>query len=218
MSKLKSRRNSRAAAGKSLYTDRKELILKAASNVFLKKGFLATKLSDISEEAGMDRASLYYYVGSKQDLFEEIFTTAVQGNIDVAVEVENSDRSSVEKLSTLMIMLMESFELKYPSYFLFVQEDLNKIESMNDPKNEKWLKTGKTLSKQYYEIVSRIITAGLESGEIRSVMPPSLITNCLLGMMTSSSTWFRPNGIMNAKEIGEGMVKMVMSGLVAETN
>jgi AcrR family transcriptional regulator len=213
MSKLNTRRNSRAAAGKTLYVDRKELIRKAAGNVFLRKGFLATKLSDIAEEANMDRASLYYYVGSKQDLFEDIFTTAVEGNIKIAEAVEQEDLTSIEKLTKLIIMLMESFEDKYPYFFIFVQEDLKKIETMKDPKNEKWLTTSKLLSKQYFEILNRIIADGMEKGEIRSVMPPRLIAHSLIGMMTSSSQWFRPNGIMKAKEIGAGMARMVMSGL-----
>jgi TetR/AcrR family transcriptional regulator, cholesterol catabolism regulator len=217
MSKLKSRRNARAAAGKSLYTDRKELIRKAAGNVFLRKGFLATKLSDIAEEANMDRASLYYYVGSKQDLFEDIFTISVKDNIGHAESIEAEEIPCLEKLSKLMIALMTSFEEKYPYYFIFVQEDLKKIEEMGDPKNAKWLATSKTLSKEYFEIFNRIISAGIENGEIKPVMPPRLITNSIIGMMISSSRWFRPNGIMKSKEIGIGMAKMILDGLREET-
>ena len=37
MSKLKSRRKSRAEAGKTLYNDRKDIIRQAAGKIFLKK-------------------------------------------------------------------------------------------------------------------------------------------------------------------------------------
>ena len=131
MSKLKTRRKSRAESGKTLYNDRKDIIRQAAGNVFLKKGFLATKLNDIAEEANMDRASLYYYVGSKQDLYEDIYSTVVGDNIQLARTIAEEDIPAPQKLAKLMTALMASFEEKYPYYYIFVQEDLKKIESMN---------------------------------------------------------------------------------------
>ena len=213
MSKLKSLRDARAASANTLYTDRKALILKAAGNVFYRKGFLATKLSDIAEEANMDRASLYYYVGSKQDLFENIFSTAVTDNIKDAKAVESEDISSLEKIAKLIELLMTSFEEKYPFFYILVQEDLKKISQINDPKNEKWLATNKQLSKEYFEIVKRMISKGIEDGEIQSTLPPALIAHSIIGMVNSSSNWFLPNGIMTAKEIGAGMAKMITHGL-----
>ncbi|AMO67232.1 TetR/AcrR family transcriptional regulator [Zhongshania aliphaticivorans] len=213
MSKLKIRRKSRAESGKALYNDRKDIIRRAAGNVFLKKGFLATKLSDIAEEANMDRASLYYYVGSKQDLYEDIYSTVVGDNIQQAQIIAEENIPAPEKLAKLMTALMASFEEKYPYYYIFVQEDLRKIESMNDPKNEQWLETSKKLSKEYFSLINNVVTDGMASGEIRSILPPRLITHSLIGMLTSSSQWFRPNGIMKSKEIGAALANMVLDGL-----
>jgi len=213
VSKLKIRRKSRAESGKSLYNDRKNIIRRAAGNVFLKKGFLATKLSDIAEEANMDRASLYYYVGSKQDLYEDIYSTVVGDNIQQAQIIAEENIPAPEKLAKLMTALMASFEEKYPYYYIFVQEDLRKIESMNDPKNEQWLETSKKLSKEYFSVINNVVTDGMASGEIRSILPPRLITHSLIGMLTSSSQWFRPDGIMKSKEIGAALANMVLDGL-----
>jgi AcrR family transcriptional regulator len=213
MSKLKSRRAARAAAGSSLYTDRKELIHKAAGHVFLRKGFSATKLSDIADEAGMDRASLYYYVGSKQDIFEDIFISAVEDNIRTAKAVQAEDISTIEKLASLIESLMNSFEEKYPYFYIFVQEDLKKIEQLEDPRDEKWLATSKEMSKQYFDIIKRIISQGIDAGEIRPTLPPGTLAHCLIGMLNSSSHWFRPNGLMSGREIGRGIAKMVLHGL-----
>lgn len=216
MSKLKSRRAARAAAGNSLYTDRKALILKAAATIFLRKGFLATKLSDIAEEADMDRASLYYYAGSKQDLFEEIFAPPVRENIQFAQAIAEEDIPALDKLAKLIEMLMVSFEEKYPFFYIFVQEDLRKIMSIDDPKNERWLTTGKALSKEYFNIIKSIIAEGINNHEIRTPLPPALVAHCLIGMVNTSAHWFKPNGMMKANEIGAGMAKMVINGLKDE--
>jgi AcrR family transcriptional regulator len=213
MSKLKNRRDARAASANPLYTDRKAAILEAAGKVFYRKGFLATKLSDIAEEANMDRASLYYYVGSKQDLFENIFSGAVTENINKARAIAKEDIPSLEKLAKMIESLMISFEEKYPFFYILVQEDLRKISQIGDPKNEKWLATNKKLSKEYFEVIKGIITQGIEDGEIRSSLPPGLIAHSIIGMINSSSNWFRPNGIMTAKEVGAGLAKMITEGL-----
>ncbi len=213
MSKLKTRRESRAKSGKTLYNDRKDIIRRAAGNIFLKKGFLATKLSDIAEEAEMDRASLYYYVGSKQDLYEDIYSRIVGDDIQQAKAISEENIPAPEKLGKLMTALMSSFEENYPYYYIFVQEDLRKIKSMDDPKNEKWLATSNKLSKEYFSLVNIVITNGMTNGEIRSTLPPRLVTHALIGMLTSSSQWFRPNGIMKSKEIGVALAKMILEGI-----
>lgn len=50
-----------------------ERILKAALELFAEKGFAAATTEEIAARAGVNKAMLYYYVGSK----EELFTAAV---------------------------------------------------------------------------------------------------------------------------------------------
>lgn len=52
-----------------------EKILDAASMVFTKKGFAATRTEDIARQAGMNRALLHYYYRDKQTIFNIIFET-----------------------------------------------------------------------------------------------------------------------------------------------
>ncbi|MBR9911413.1 MAG: TetR/AcrR family transcriptional regulator [Gammaproteobacteria bacterium] len=213
MSQLKSRRVARAAANNALYTDRKEIILNAAARVFLRKGFLATKLQDIAEEAEMDRASLYYYVGSKQDLFESTYSASIESNIQKARSINKEKISSLDKLAKLIVGLMCSFEEHYPFLYIFVQEDLKKIEQLDDPKNKKWLKNSKKMSEEYFAIILGIVDDGMKKGEIHTTLTPKLITHSLIGMINSSAKWFDPTGPANAKAIGEGMAKMIVNGL-----
>lgn len=52
---------------------RKNLILDAALNVFEKKTFYKTSMSDISKELGVSTATLYSYFPSQEELFLEAF-------------------------------------------------------------------------------------------------------------------------------------------------
>ena len=87
--------------GGPAYQARREEIIAAAGRVFLEKGYLATSFKDIAEAIGKDRASLYYYFESKQDLFRVATGAAVARNAS-RVEPGNGTklRASTMQLAT----------------------------------------------------------------------------------------------------------------------
>ena len=48
-------------------------ILEAAKQVFVRKGYEATKMGDVAAEAGIGRTALHYYYRTKEMLFDAIF-------------------------------------------------------------------------------------------------------------------------------------------------
>lgn len=52
--------------------DKEQLILEVARKQFVQKGFAATKMQDIAEEAQVNKALLHYYFRSKDKLYHEI--------------------------------------------------------------------------------------------------------------------------------------------------
>lgn len=82
-------------------------IIKAAEQVFIRKGFESATMGDIANEAGIGRTSLNYYFRTKEMLFEAILGNLmgmVLPNIDQIVE-EGS--SYPEKLKKLIRLYME---------------------------------------------------------------------------------------------------------------
>ncbi|GII67453.1 TetR family transcriptional regulator [Sphaerisporangium krabiense] len=56
-----------------LQTEAARGLVKAARELFVKKGFSATSVSDITERAGMSVGSLYYHYGSKTNIYVAIW-------------------------------------------------------------------------------------------------------------------------------------------------
>lgn len=52
----------------------RELILEAADRVFARAGFSGATIAAIAEAAGLPKANVHYYFGSKQQLYEEVLT------------------------------------------------------------------------------------------------------------------------------------------------
>lgn len=58
---------------------RRQDILKAGLSIFIRKGYEATKINDITEKAGMSVGLLYHYFGSIELLHEELIKIALSG-------------------------------------------------------------------------------------------------------------------------------------------
>ncbi|MFN5308356.1 MAG: TetR/AcrR family transcriptional regulator, partial [Candidatus Kapaibacterium sp.] len=52
---------------------KKKYLITIATDVFSKKGFHATKMSEIAEAAGVAKGTLYEYFSTKEDLFLAIY-------------------------------------------------------------------------------------------------------------------------------------------------
>lgn len=50
-----------------------QIILEAARRVFARKGFEGTRMQEIADEAGINKALLHYYFRSKEKMFELVF-------------------------------------------------------------------------------------------------------------------------------------------------
>jgi AcrR family transcriptional regulator len=212
---MKLRRAAAAAAAEDslAYRERRQAILEAAGRVFHLKGYAATKLADVAIESGVDRATLYYYVSSKWDLFRDVVSEAVEQNVIDAEMLARQDAPAPEKLARLIEMLMTSFGRSFPAIYVFVQEDLHKLERSPGESSDQWLAKSQQWKIRYFTAVKRIIAQGMAAGHFSTDLTPGLVANSVIGMLNSSYLWYEPKGKMSAASIGAGISKMILSGL-----
>jgi AcrR family transcriptional regulator len=86
-------------------------LLQAAKEIFEEKGFLAVRVSDIAERAGVSHGLFYHYFDSKHEAFRELATAVDQQLID-SMEVA-LDRSST---ATLQERLQQSIHVNFERY------------------------------------------------------------------------------------------------------
>lgn len=73
-------------------------IIKAASEVFVQKGFAGARMQEIADKAGMNKALLHYYFRSKDKLFTAVFSVVVREMIENLAEIFESDDSVFDKI------------------------------------------------------------------------------------------------------------------------
>lgn len=73
-------------------------ILEAAKKVFIRKGLDGSRMQEIANEAGINKALLHYYFRSKQKLFEAVFSYAFIKFLPKVTEVLNADMPFLKKI------------------------------------------------------------------------------------------------------------------------
>ena len=82
--------------------ERKEEIIKTAQKLFIKKGFIETKVSDIVKIIGVSQGIFYYYFNSKDEIIDEIVDKYIKEKKNSALEIKkNSELSGIEKLEKM---------------------------------------------------------------------------------------------------------------------
>lgn len=212
VSAIAQRRANAKTAAKANYHDRRTEIVDAAATLFKAKGYRGTTLADIAGAVGADRASLYYYIGSKDELFDEVVTDVVRANLVRAEDIRDSDDDAPAKLRRLISELMVSYADHYPFLYVYLQENLAHVAKSR----EKWSKQMRTINRKWEAAVEAIVVQGLDEGTLRPLTDARVMAYGVIGMVSWTNRWFNPTtSQIDAAAIGEAYAEMVLGGLVA---
>ncbi len=98
---IEGRRRTALREGNLGYSTRRLEIIRVAADVFREMGYESATLNDVAARLNTDRASLYYYVGSKEELLHEIVRDVLEDNRRTAEEVSKLPISGPEKIAAL---------------------------------------------------------------------------------------------------------------------
>ena len=206
------RRVANAQESSEFYQDRRKEIFHKAAEIFLEKGYEATTIADIAVRLGTDRATLYYYVGSKKELFQQVVREAAQTNIHAIEALANAKMPAAEKLRLAFTSLMESYSSSFPYLHVFLQENFPTLSHERDS----WAKEIRGWSERYYKAMRKILEQGVHEGEFALPLPVGLSTMAVIGAINWAHRWYRPGGKLQPDQIGEGFAEILLTGLLVK--
>ena len=164
VSNISRRRRSAQADGSADYAAKRTELLRIAAKLFKKQGFQSTRLIDIAREAGLDRATVYYYVSSKEELFQETVEVILDVNIAAAKDL-TADKTlrSLDRLHAIFVKLMVSYEENYPATFVYIQEQMHQIAEEETAWATEILKKTRT----FHRMLLEFITGSIDEGDLR---------------------------------------------------
>jgi TetR/AcrR family transcriptional regulator, cholesterol catabolism regulator len=210
VSKIGKRRSIAKEDSSASYQMRRQSIAEAAIRVFNRLGFQGASVSAVAAELKIDRASLYYYFSSKEDLFDELVRTVVERNLEFVKQVEASKLSPRRKLRDLITTLMTSYGEHYPLFYIYIRENLSHV---SDSRSE-WSTYMRKLNTAMTDAVIAIIEQGYADKSFRNVGSSRVVAYGVLGIVGWTHRWFRPDqSDVSAEEIGKTYAELLLAGL-----
>ncbi len=209
-SKIARRRAAARDDASSGYADRRREIVQVAARVFKERGFRGTTVAHIAEALGADRASLYYYVGSKEELFQAVVSEPMVRNLRNAQVIRDGEGPAPEKLRRLIDDLLHSYGEHYPVLYVLIQENLSHVA----PERADWAEEMRRINRDYVDVLTDIVCGGQAEGTIRDTAPAWLLAYGIMGTLGWTNRWFNPDtSPVGADEIGAAFADMLLDGL-----
>jgi len=191
------------------YLTRRAELIDAAARVFRTKGYSAAKLQDIAAAVGLDRATIYYYVSGKEELFQVVVAEAVRQNVHTVEKLRADKRPADQKLRALIEALMLAYERHYPYLYVYVQENMGHMTGTGP-----WQREMLALGRRFDRAIRAIVEDGIEQKTIMAQSDDArVIANAIVGMCNWTHRWFHPKAEGDARSVAEVFSNLILDGL-----
>lgn len=187
----------------ALHQQRRRLIVVTAARIFADKGYDKASIDDVGKVLNVSKATIYYYLKSKENILVEIVTLAVE-QLDEAV-ASRDDQSGLERVYAFMRAYMHSL-LSDLGRCMFM--NINRLPATN------LMKRVRKAQRQLHERLYQAVLQGVKDGSIVA-NEPKLLTQMLFGTYHTIPTWFHESGPLTLDEIHQRFMLLVRKGIDA---
>jgi AcrR family transcriptional regulator len=182
-----------------------ERLLGVATRLFAENGYESTSVQEIVEAAGVTKGAMYHYYAAKDDLLYTIYHRLL------AVQTERLERfaggggTPEERLRAAAVDVIDTS-------FTHLDELTVFFRSMH------LLPAGKRKSvraerRRYHERFRSLVEEGQRAGSFRADVPADLAVSFFFGAVHQITTWWHPDGPLDARAVGGYYVGLFLDGL-----
>jgi AcrR family transcriptional regulator len=181
-------------------------ILAGAGRVFARLGYGQSTLEDVAGEVGISRATLYYYVGTKEELLVGLLHDPIETMRTRLDEVAALPVSAPERLEAALREYVRTMA-ELPELFIFLSENVHQV--MSGPEADHI----RDNADRYGRTLAEVIRSGAKAGEFRTDIDPSIAVLGIIGMFNWMHRWYNPAGERSLAEFGDVFIEMALSSL-----
>lgn len=209
-SNISQRRESALKEGSPEYLAKRAELVGIAAQRFKQSGYRATTLAEIGHKAGLDRATVYYYFGSKEELFRECLRHGVDANIRECFRIHaDSSLTARGKLEAIIHQLMSAYDANYPNMYVYIQEEMSRVAT----EKSVWAREINEQTHQFEHLVIDLLSQAQSEGLIRADVPILLAANAIFGMLNWTHRWYAPGGKHSARDVSNAFVTIYFDGI-----
>jgi TetR/AcrR family fatty acid metabolism transcriptional regulator len=201
-------KDDRATALRSVVTDKREAILRAAIKIFADKGYFNSKVADIAATAGVADGTVYLYFKNKDDVLHSIFDrTMAEFIAEGRRELEMIDNAK-DKLQRIAELHLERLGADRDLAIVFQIELRGSTKFM-----EEFSAAG---FHDYLEVIRSTIEEGQSAGEFRKDLKPIVAAKIFYGALDEMVTnWVLTKRKYQLENMANEVLKILFGGILA---
>src|SRR5581483_465484 len=164
---------------------RREELTRTAARLFAERGYHGTSLADLAEALGIQKASLYHHIDTKEDLLWEVARAGAE-SFHVGLDGLPDEAPATEKLRLALRAHLRVVANQLDAATVFTRE----WRSLSGGRRERFVAE----RRRYEERLRDLFREGLEHGELRADLDVVAAALLFLSAANWAFTWLRPGG------------------------
>jgi len=180
-------------------------VLRAAIELFNRKGYDATSIGDVADELGVTKSAVYHHVPSKDHLLAQALDEALDELEATVARAAAADGSAYVRLRGAVRHSVEVLVDHQPAVTLLLRVHGNS-------------ETEQAALERRRAIDARLATLvgdAAAEGALRADLEPELVSRLLFGMVNSLVEWYRASGPVDVEQLADAVTAIAFEGLDA---
>ncbi len=184
---------------------RKEQVIRKAAELFREKGYAASSMRDLAQKLGIEAASLYSHIKSKEEILQHLCFDMATEFIKSLNAVETQPVSASEKLALGIVGHIQVMAKDLIASAVF----MNEHRHLSQP----YLREFLLLRINYINRFKSIIEQGVKNGEFKATIDKKLAVMTLFSSLNWMPLWYDPSSAIDPTELGKQLADMLVNGL-----
>ena len=185
-------------------TSRKDVIIEKAAILFKEKGFKAASMRELADVVGVEAASLYNHIKSKNELLHEICFSVANKYNEKLEQLELQQTTAIEKVENLLRFHIHGMVQSFEEVFVSDRE----WKHLSEP----YLSNFQNQRKSYRKRFAAILEDGIRKKEIKKIDATTAVL-IMLHAISGIESWHRSKQKISGKELEENMIAILVGGL-----
>jgi DNA-binding GntR family transcriptional regulator/AcrR family transcriptional regulator len=178
--------------------------VRTAAELFSKQGYGSTSTRSLSALIGMEKATLYYHVKSKEDLLYLITKSSVE-------TLQEEVRKAVEGITCPLERLAVLIRAHCMSLLRDQTQHATSLAEVRALSPER-LAEIVSVRRSYQTEIRRVIEAGQKNGSIRADVEPRYLASMLRGLLDRTVEWYQKGGALSSAQLAECFCDIYLFG------
>ena len=183
-----------------------ELLLDVAIDEFTKRGYDGTSITHLAAATGLSKSSLYHHVQGKEHILRLGLERAVTPLLGVIDEPGALEGPAIDRLTYVLHRQIGILAEQIAAVTLLLRVRGNTA-------TERWALQRR---REFDTFVAGLVRAGVDEGDLRADLDPTLVARLLSGTVNSLTEWYRPGrGALSPDELADAVLSSSLAGLRA---